>query len=553
MGFAPPPAFIDERESAELLEKARSYIKYNAIKEARHALAQWLCYRRSVITDSNTEKIHVYDQETGYYHKAGELMLKADLAFSLDQDSNNHTVNEVIAKVRALSYRDTTFLNELTPLHLIPFQNGVYNTETMELVAHSPKWFFTYKHPVVFDPKATCPQIDKFLNEVVATQRDREILLDILALCLHRDRVTRKFFILTGSGHNGKSKYIDIARAIVGPDRCVSVTPQHLAENDFAPSLLFDKHANLGADIPGGKIYDASVIKGVTGGDSITVQKKGKDHFDIRPYCEFVYSSNNPPRFSENTYALWDRLVVVNFPYTFTEDPITETEKLADKKIEKKILEPKELSGLLNKILARLPTLLERRDLSVDIDPIEVEREYNVITNGPEAFLNECCEAVAYEPRTTFKPAQGWENKTVLYNAYTSWARDKKLKIVSQSKFARWVLEAPGWPIEESKESVDDGERVNSYRGVVLKNELSRVSGKSPILSSTFESKVKNRELLGHPGQWISWIDNQPGGTVPVELFLAYLVTNHPGVDYEQLKINGEVYEPRDGYVRRVL
>lgn len=561
-----PHTPISKEERDKILETARLYLKVGAKKEARHQLAVWLCEHRRVLTDAITEKTYAYDETKGHYNKTGELLLKSDLNLAIEFECTNNITSEVIAKVKAMSYREPEYLEQLRPNKLLPFANGIYDINKPDfhkqygLFPHTSEWFFSYKHPVIYDPKADCPEIKKFLNDIVLNDHEREILIDIAALCLYRGRVTRKFFILTGSGHNGKSKYLDIIKSIVGEERCVSVTPQHLAENDFAGSLLYDKHVNLGADIPGGKIEDASILKGVTGGDSITVQKKGKDHFDIKPYCELIYSSNDPPRFSEDTYALWDRLVIINFPFTFTDEPKGHNEKKADKDIEKKILTPQELSGFLNILLERLPRLVENKKLSVTINPENIKKEYQTITNSPQAFLNECCEMVEYQPGSNFIQSKGWVKKSELYNAYGNWCRQKKLRVQSQNLFSRLIMSAPGWSIEDGKESMigsyqEYNSRIDSYRGVSL---MSRFS---PILLFTLKSTEQNREISETSGtpetpvrfQWKDWLDAQNGGTASVEAFIAYLTEFCPGVSYDTLISNGDVYEPKSGYVRRVL
>lgn len=577
-----PHVPLAKEERDRMLETAKNYLKYGAKKEARHELAKWLCEHRSVLTDAVTEKTYAYDEHDGHYNKAGELLLKADLNMVIESECTNNITAEVIAKVKAMSYKEPKYLEELRPKELLPFNNGIYDLTKQELhkkhglAPHTPAWFFTYKHPVTYDPTAECPEINRFLQDIVPNEYEREILIDIAALCLYRGRVTRKFFILTGSGHNGKSKYLDIIKAIIGEERCVSVTPQALADNDFAGSLLYDKHANLGADIPGGKIEDASLIKGVTGGDSITVQKKGKDHFDIKPYCELIYSSNDPPRFNEDTYALWDRLVIINFPFTFTDEPKEPNEKKADKEIEKKLLTPKELSGFLNLLLDRLPRLIEHRSLSVVVDPANIKKEYQTITNSPQAFLNECCQMVDYTPSTGITQATGWISKQEIYNLYVKWCHQHHLKVQSHNVFSRRIIACPGWSIEEGRESVtgeyqDYKSRIESYRGV------SPLSLFSPILYSTFKTVEQNREIRAPPAtpvtpdvyketksysilpktfkqnDWAEWLDSQPGGTLPVELFIAYITEHCPGLMYETMKLHGEIYEPKPGMVRRVL
>lgn len=487
-----------ELEDETYLKHARDFYDKRKIQEGDHAAAEFLLQYRNVITEQLTGKMYVYDPTKGHYTKAGEALLKSDLANVFGVTATRTRISEILNKAAALSYRDPVELEKTTPPNLIPLENGVYDLNTNTLLPHSPEWFFTYKHPVKFNPGAGCPNITNFLNTIVEKPNE-EILIDIIALCLYRGRLTRHFFILYGDGHNGKSKYIDIIRNILGKERCTSITPHNLEKNQFASSQLHDKHANLGADIPGGVIGDMTIIKTVTGGDQVSVEFKGKDRFETHLYCELIYSSNTPPRFIEDTRAVWDRLISIHFPYTFVpkEDITSPTQKESDPDLERKIEDPNELSGFLNVLIARLTNILKTRRLSIKVTPEETRNQYVTITNSPMIFVQECCEQAQYFPGERNMAAEGWVSRNQLYREYQNWCLLKKTKIESSSVFGRRVREIPGWSIEEGRESVGDGERVLSYRNVLFSSEKLAGLTATPVTetpySASYIKEVQNR------------------------------------------------------------
>jgi P4 family phage/plasmid primase-like protien len=471
-----------ELEDEAFLKYARDFYDKKQTLEGDKAAAEWLLQYRNIITEPLTGKMYVYDPKKGYYTKAGEALLKNDLVNVFGIIANKTRISEIMSRTAALSYRDPEELEKTTPSHLIPLENGVYDLNTNQLLPHSPQWFFTYKHPVTFNPGAGCPNITNFLNTIVEKPNE-EILIDIAALCLYRGRITRHFFILYGDGHNGKSKYIDLIRNILGKQRCSSITPQNLEKNQFTSSQLHDKHANLGADIPGGVIGDMTIIKTITGGDQVSVEFKGKDRFETLLYCELIYSSNTPPRFIEDTRAVWDRLISIHFPYTFVakEDMREPSHKEADLELEKKIEDPTELSGFLNVLIARLTTLLKTKRLTVKVTPEETRNHYVTITNGPMIFIQECCEQTQYLPGDNTLQAEGWISRTQLYREYQNWCLLKKIKIESSSIFGRRVKEIPGWGIEEGRESVGGGERILSYRNLSFLSQKMQETAGRPV------------------------------------------------------------------------
>lgn len=482
------PETVEDCEARAL----EAYIRGDSRTGDMHA-ARWLLKYRPIVTEPMTGKMFAYDEKKGHYVRTGEALLRSDLVQKFGSRMTRARVSEILAKCSALTYRDVEELGATTPPNLLPFENGIYDLGTKQLLPHSPEYFFTYVHPVKYAPASTCPAIDTFLLAVV-DRPNEELLRDIAALCLYRDRLTRHFFILVGEGHNGKSIFLTLVRRVIGESRCVSITPHNLEKRDFTAVQLHDKHADLGADIPGGVIADLTIIKSVTGGDYISVESKGVDRFETKSYAEIVYSSNTPPRFSENTRAVYDRLVVITFPYNFL--PASEisqpTHKLEDLRIKEQLLTSEELSGFLNVLLDRLPLLIEKRALSIVVSPEKTRADYAQVTNTPLVFLETCCEQVPYIPGDKLVPSEGWASRAELYAKYKQFCAERKLHIESQATFGRRILEAPSWSIEAERETVNGG-RVVSYRGVQLAQQA-QLAPKSLYSTNYKPENLKNGE-----------------------------------------------------------
>jgi putative DNA primase/helicase len=105
------------------------------------------------------------------------------------------------------------------------------------LLPHSHQWLSTVRITIRFDPDATCPQIDRFVEEVFpddAIPRAWEILGDLLT----PDRSIQKAICLVGEGGNGKSAFLDVASNFVGVENVCHLSLQRLESDRFSAARL---------------------------------------------------------------------------------------------------------------------------------------------------------------------------------------------------------------------------------------------------------------------------------------------------------------------------
>src|SRR5437763_5281033 len=85
---------------------------------------------------------------------------------------------------------------------ILNLQNGLLNSETGEFTEHSPTHLSLVQLPIRYDPNAKCPNISKFLEQVLHPQ-DVSTALQIFGYCLYKSAKYEKAIMLFGTGSNG--------------------------------------------------------------------------------------------------------------------------------------------------------------------------------------------------------------------------------------------------------------------------------------------------------------------------------------------------------------
>jgi putative DNA primase/helicase len=223
--------------------------------------------------------------------------------------------------------------------------------------------------------------------------------------------------MLTGSGGNGKGVLFRLLRAFLGGENVGSVGLRAMtSEGSHDPAELERKLANVDADVPSQRIGsdETETIKKLTGGDEVQVHRKYGQPFDLANRAKLTFAANEPPRFYGATDGIPRRLLSVEFPYRFTNDPddghkdaVPEDELLTD------LTTDEELSGLLNRALAGLASVRDEHQFSIEQRGTARERfeEYMSDADSIAGFASGCLE----NRRGLAVP------KDVVYSAYTAY------------------------------------------------------------------------------------------------------------------------------------
>jgi len=362
-----------------------------------------------------------------------------------DKRKIRDAVAEVLARLgwrsAFLKFPFNTFGNQF-----IPCANGVLwrSEHDYRLLPYSPAFGYTYRIPVKYDPNATCPKIDKFISEVVP-EDSRQILYEIPASCLLQSSEFQYAYMLVGSGSNGKSTYLKLLERFLGKENISNVSLQELCEDRFKAAELVGKLANIHADIPKKAIRYTGKFKMLTGGDTITVEKKYKDPFSFTNTARLIFSANELPEVSDKTYAFWRRWIIVEFPNKFPPNP----------DLIKELTTEEELSGFLNQVL-RAMERIELLGKPTMTDSVEKAMEkWMRQSNSVYAFVQDCI----------VKDIHAFESKDTVYSAYTEYCEINDLRPLSKNVFAR---ELPRFVKVTTERRRINGERKRVWVGIKI-------------------------------------------------------------------------------------
>jgi P4 family phage/plasmid primase-like protien len=330
-------------------------------------------------TMRDTKEIYYYDNNKGLYVNGGEWLIQ-ERAEILNSKVRTVQVNEVINHIRRRTAVDRSQFDS-TP-DILNLQNGFLNIKTGQFTEHSSSHLSLIQLPVPYNPEAECPNILKFLEEVLQPQ-DVSTALQIIGYCIYKSAKYEKAIMLYGrSGDNGKGTFIRLIESFVGLDNTSHVSLQDLGGDKFAAADLYGKMVNTCGDISADKLSRSGIFKMLVSGDTIRAQRKYGQPFNFRNYAKLIFSANQIPDSEDRTFAFYKRWILLNFEKVFRENKDT---NLIDK-----LTTPEELSGLLNRALIALKQLQKDEGFRV-ISIEETMQQYNKNTDTTTMFIKERC------------------------------------------------------------------------------------------------------------------------------------------------------------------
>ncbi len=260
---------------------------------------------------------------------------------------------ELATKVAQYITVDAEQLWERPPLNEINLQNGLLHLHTRTLRPHSPEFLSPVQIAATFDPAATCPAIDQFVADTFPAD-SHHVAWQLAAWLALPDTSIQKAVLAIGEGANGKSVFLNLLHAFLGPSNVSAISLHRLESDKFSVARLVGKLANICPDLPTVALSGTSMFKSITGGDTVSAERKFESSFEFRPYCRLVFSANSCPRSDDASPGFFRRWLVVPFTRVFDENSKTTVPRAV---LDARLTAPSELSGLLNRALDELPQI----------------------------------------------------------------------------------------------------------------------------------------------------------------------------------------------------
>ena len=269
---------------------------------------------------------------------------------------------------------------------LINLKNGTFeiSQKGMYLRDFNRSDFLTYQLPFNYDPKASAPTFQAYLDRVLPDKECQRVLAEYLGSIFIKHGSTalkeEKALILYGTGANGKSVLFEIMNALLGKENISSYSLQSLTdEKGYQRARLANTLVNYGSEI-NGKL-EASIFKQLVSGEPVDARLPYGQPFILDQYAKLIFNCNELPKDVEHTNAYFRRFLIIPFEVTI---PPQEQ----DKNLHTKIIE-NELSGVFNWVLEGLNRLLEQKQFSKCEAAQRAIEEYKMESNSVQMFLSE--------------------------------------------------------------------------------------------------------------------------------------------------------------------
>ena len=300
----------------------------------------------------------LYHFQGGVYQPTGERVIESQVKALLESwEMTKSWTPELANRVVQWIGVDAPELWEQPSLDTLNVRNGLLDVKARVLRPHSPDHLSAVQIPVVYDPAAKCPYITNFIAEVFPPDT-HQLPYELAAWLMLPDTSIQKAVLLLGEGANGKSVWLNLLEKFLGRENVSTLSLHRLEADKFCAARLVGKLCNIGTDLPTSALAGTSLFKALTGGDTITAERKFETSFEFRPYARLLFSANTAPRSDDASHGFFRRWLVVPFNRTFDEsDPDTVPRAVLDARLS----QDRELSGLLNRALDALPDIRQGR------------------------------------------------------------------------------------------------------------------------------------------------------------------------------------------------
>lgn len=383
---------------------------------------------------------------------------------------------EVIIALK-LVFREREIINP--DPNWVQFKNKIINLEDNKEIELNNKYFFT--NPIqwnISDSEET-PIIDKLIASWVEPKY-KQMMYEIIAYCLYRDYPIHRIFCFTGSGRNGKSKFLGLINKFLGAENTSTSDLDLLMSRPFESFKLYKKLMCQMGETNYEGLKRTAILKQLSGQDLISFERKGKDGFSDYNYAKLLISTNGIPITHDKSDGFYRRWLIVDFPNNFPEG-----------KDILKTIPDEEYENLARKCMTLLPRLLN--DGKFDNEPSISEKKV--------IYENKSNPLLLYINKFMVKDFNSYTSKTEMYSKFSAWLNENGYRQINYHEFSGLM-----------KFDYDEGrvgdEKTRSWMGLryLLENESRREVQQVPQVpydSTPFslrESPNKNSGTCGTSG-----------------------------------------------------
>jgi len=310
---------------------------------------------------------------------------------------------------------------------LINLQNGTFEITPTghELRPFNSTDFLTYQLPFSYEPNATAPLFERYLNQVQPDQQRRYILAEFIgSVFIPVARMKfEKALILFGGGANGKSVFFDIINALLGNENVSGYSLESLTDKEgYFRAMIVNKLLNYASELNANQAA-SDKTKQLISGEKMQARLPYGQPFNMTDYAKLMFNANELPKNAEQTNAYFRRFMIVNFEQTIPEHE-------QDRELSKKIIES-ELSGVFNWVLLGLNRLLEQKAFTQCEAVNQARKQYELDSDSVNQFIEDGGYITSATYYTIIKD---------LYQEYKAFCIEDGCHFVNKSNFKKRLI-----------------------------------------------------------------------------------------------------------------
>lgn len=302
---------------------------------------------------------------------------------------------------------------------LVCAKNGMINLRNGAYLDSDPGAYCTRQINTDYDPEATSPRWEAFLEQVLPDDNVREFVQRAIGYTLTGEISEQCLFFLYGEGRNGKSTFLETLTTLFG-DYARTTRAETIMLKRGDAGIANDVAALRGArmvsasEVNEGQRLNEALIKTMTGGDTIDARFLYAESFNFKPVFKLFMRGNHKPKISGNDAGIWRRMRLIPFTVNIPDEE-------QDKQLGNKLLE--ELPGILNWAV-RGCLDWQTNGLAAPSAVKDATQEYRDEQDILGAFFAENCQF------DRFSSCQ----KTELWNLYKEWAEKNEEKVFDSAR-----------------------------------------------------------------------------------------------------------------------
>lgn len=424
-----PDCRLDDTGNAE-----RFVALYGDIARYDHSRRKWLVWHGTHWQPDDNAAVSRMARDTArhLYTEAAEAANAGDggRAAELSKWARASASDNRRASILNLARAELPIAITHNQLNAIPLAlnclNGTIDLADGTLRPHERGDMFTYALPVDYDPAAACPTWDRFIERITGGNQDMaRYLAAAVGYTLSGSATEQCLFFLHGRGANGKSTFIETIAALMGDlghrarAQILMADERGRVPNEIA--ALAGRRFVVASELTDGGRLNESMIKDLTGGDTISARFLYGEPFSFKPTFTLWLYGNHKPVIAGTDDGIWRRVRLIPFEVQIPEserDPALPGALRA------------ELAGILAWAIRGWKDY-QMNGLHPPAAVTAATTDYRAESDTIGAFFDDCC---ILQPATTVRAG-------ALYEAYNDWGKTNNIRPLSGVRFARALKE----------------------------------------------------------------------------------------------------------------